>query len=539
MQNKSQKNRETGSLVSLGAQVSDGENNPVSYDIGYTVKQGLLPETIARIKQLHGPSVYLLPLSGASGGGGIFQVAAPAEGTIVGLQIAPTSEPRTKIGTVSDLTTLSLNQIVIDVDQMRIYAGAAITLEQLNQALEEYIGIQHKVLGADLTSYTYAQVGATFMTGGMGPQRRYFSDSVTDIALHNGETVESISGEALSGYAGTYGWTGVVTAVCCQYHVLPDHEIAFAIPISNAPDRLSKLIASLAKLTYLKLDRGSVLTVNGKTDLITGVEHVTTTSMDPMFERDVNNSITRRAKVLRQKCLAANVDGLLFVSGFSNQSIDEFVVELIDDQGADTPTIGGISLEHTEIFKDPNEMRAIREAIPYAARTQAPDGQYVFKDHTDATIRLHPDWVESAMSVLWQANQDYVNSIQEFFYENPSVQGQILVYGHLNPYGVDPHNRITMACDAHSDYQGAVAFLDQQRQNFYQALRDLCDDTGSIFVGGEKGAGSEREILPALGGPENAPPALARKFQRQQSAIQSALGLLNWRALPPYLNTKI
>ena len=109
----------------------------------------------------------------------------------------------------------------------------------------------------------------------------------------------------------------------------------------------------------------------------------------------------------------------------------------------------------------------------------------------------------------------------------------------VNQYGVDLGSRRTIKNNVHSDYQGAIDFLGRQRQDFYQALRGLCDDTGSIFVGGEKGAGSEREILPALGGPKNAPPALAEKFQRQQSIIETTPEFLSWRALPPYLNTKI
>ena len=36
-------------------------------------------------------------------------------------------------------------------------------------------------------------------------------------------------------------------------------------------------------------------------------------------------------------------------------------------------------------------MRLIREAIPYAARMQAPDARFVYKNHTDANIRLATD----------------------------------------------------------------------------------------------------------------------------------------------------
>ncbi|MGI9316968.1 MAG: hypothetical protein ACR2QW_06525 [bacterium] len=536
LRNDQQTSQVPDSLRVVTSPVVDGENNAVSFDVAYAVKGDTLSQTIESIKRLHGDNVYLLPISGASGGGGIFQFPAPSMGTVVGLQIVPTNQPRIRLGTVTDIVTLSLDEIVIDTAQHRIYAGAGITLDQLNQALGDQLGAQHKVLGADLTSYTYAQVGATFMTGGMGPQRRYFSDSVTEIALHTGSRIESIVGEALNAYAGTYGWTGIVTAVCCRYSILPKNETAFAIPISNTVDHLSRLLSCLSRWTYLKLDNNNLVTINQETDLITGIEHVTAVSMEPMFDRDGDNPITRRAEALKQKCLAIGADGLLFVNGYSSRPTDEFLLQLVDDTAEDELTIGGINLEYTEVFNDPEQMRALREAIPFAARTQVPAGRYVFKGHTDATVRLHPDWVESAMSSLWKANQDYVTNIEQFFSEHKSVRGQILVYGHLNPYGVDPHNRVTMACDDETVFQQTVAFLHTQRQHFYQAMRHLCDDTGSIFVGGEKGAGSEQEILPALGNLKNLPGSLAKKFERQSELVRATPAIYSWRALAPYRN---
>lgn len=534
MQDVQQDKKRSNALRPINAEIVDGENNPVFYDFAYSVKGDALPGSIDQIKQVHGQNVRLLPLSGASGGGGIFQISSPANGPIVGLQITPTSQPNIELGEVSDLTTLALDQIIIDQERERIYAGAAITLDQLSQALADRLGEQYRILGADLTSYTYAQVGATFMTGGMGPQRRYFSDSVTSISLHNGDQIELISGDRLCDYAGTYGWTGLVTAVCCRYYTLPMHEIAFAVPVSNTPDHLARLLASFSAHAYLKFDNSRVVTVNNETDLITGLEHVTALSMEPMFQRDGDNPVTRRAAGLKQKCLDAGADGLLFVSGYSDRSTDEFLLRLIDDPESKELTIAGTSLEYTEVFSDPDLMRALREAIPFAARTQEPEGQFVYKGHTDATIRLHPDRVASAMSSLWQANQDYVNSVEAIFDDNSEVEGQILIYGHLNPYGVDPHNRLTMACNDEAVFKNAVSFLHEKRAHFYQALSALCDDTGSLFIGGEKGAGSEQEILPALGGPENAPTALADKFNRQSAVIRTASPMFNWRALAPY-----
>ena len=139
--------------------------------------------SIDRIKQIHQPEFCILPLSSVSGGGGIFQVEKPLGKQVIGIQLIATSSPRVTRSSDVDITKVGLDDIIIDERRHTIYAGSAITLAQLNQVLGDELGEQFKVLGADLTSYSYAQVGATFMTGGMGPQRRYFSDSVIDVRI--------------------------------------------------------------------------------------------------------------------------------------------------------------------------------------------------------------------------------------------------------------------------------------------------------------------------------------------------------------------
>ena len=138
------------------------------------------------------------------------------------------------------------------------------------------------------------------------------------------------------------------------------------------------------------------------------------------------------------------------------------------------------------------------------------------------------------MRQLWETNQQYVGSVQNYFDQNGLLRGEILVYGHLNPVGVDPHNRITLACDDESAFYQAVEYLDEQRDNFIRRLARLCEDTGSDFIGGEKSAGLEYEMLPVFGEIENAPLLLRQKAIHQKECIRTASPMFNWRAMKPY-----
>lgn len=521
-------------LHSINHKIVDGENTAVELDYLYSIKGHNLADSIDRIRQVHQPDFCLLPLSSVSGGGGIFQVEKPVGKQIIGIQLSATSSPRVRRSSHVDITHVGLDDIIIDEQMHNIYAGSAITLEQLNQVLGDELGEQFKVLGADLTSYTYAQVGATFMTGGMGPQRRYFSDSVIEVALHNGDQIISVVGDALKNYAGTYGWTGLVSAVCCEYFELPAVEIAFAIPVNNSPAELSRLLQHFSPLTDLKITNGKVLSQNDGSDLILGLEHITIGAMQA-FIHSGDNALTKRARQLQTNCEAANADGLIFVNGYSNLSADNFLFNLVDDADSDDFTIAGIALDHTEIFNVPDQMRAVREGVPFAARTQAPKGRYIYKMHTDANVQLNRGCVAKCMDQLWRANQSYVGSVERTIASEPAITGQIIVYGHLNPTGVDPHNRITLACDDETIYQQAITDIHILRDEFVRNLKTLCDDTGSCFIGGEKSAGSEYALFSAFGGPEQAPAMLADKFKRQRKTIRSASPLFSWRAITPYI----
>ena len=514
--------------------VTDGENNAVEFDMAYPVIADL-DTAIKQLKQMHGNDVLLLPMSGTSAGGGIFQTSSKPSAKVIGLRFDPPSSPRVRLASLPALSEIDLDEIVIDAEHQQIAAGCSITLDQLNRALAQKLGHSYKVPGADLTSYLYAAVGATFMTGGMGPQRRYFSDSVVEIALHDGEEIVSIRGKALQGYAGTYGWSGIVCALRCNYYRLPENEIAFALPVSDGSVDIARLLGHLSPYTLLDLNREKVTSGAGTQDLILGIEHVSEGSMAPLLATVTDNPARQRAAGLQQKCIAAGADGLVFINGFSDRSIDEFLLDLADERQAEEYTIAGIGLEFAEVFSDPEEMRAVREAIPYAARTQAPSGRLVYKNHSDAIIRVPLDQVVPVAEQLWEINRHYVASIENYFADSSEIDGQVLVYGHLNPYGIDPHNRVTMSSDNKNAFEQGRDYLVEQRARYYRSLAALCDTSNAIFVGGEKAADSELGIYHALGGPENSPSALFNRFKQQRATIRAAAKMFNWRAPSIYL----
>lgn len=520
----------------LGQPISDardGENNPIEFDIAYPVG-GRLEEAVAEVRRRHGDSVYLLPISGASAGGGIFQSAGKPDGSVVGLRFDPPAEPSIRIGSGVDLSGLGLDEIVIDIESRQLCAGAAVTLDQLSRALRQEVGHNFRVPGADLTSYQYAAVGATFMTGGMGPQRRYFSDSVVEAAIYDGRSTRVVDGDALRGFAGTYGWSGIVGAVRCNYYRFPENEIAFALPLRQTPAGLSGLLGKLSAYTFLDLDGDRVHSTANALDLILGLEHVSAQSMQPLLRDTADNAITARARELRQKMIDADADALIFVNGCSERAVDEFLLDLADELPDGEYTIAGIGLEHAEVFGDGEEMRAVREAIPYAARMQKPAGRLVYKNHTDADLRLAEAGVGEAARRLWEINCTYVDSVEEYFGAHAGITGEILVYGHLNPYGVDPHNRVTMSSDDETEFRQAREFLVERRASYYRDLAALCETGAATFVGGEKTADSELAIFAALGGPERAPADLYRRYRLQREAVRDAATMFNWRAPPLY-----
>ncbi|MEM7195959.1 MAG: FAD-binding protein [Pseudomonadota bacterium] len=510
----------------------DGENTPILLHECYGLDKDSFRDQLEAVFEKH-PEVFVVPMSGLSAGGGVFQSMSKREG-IIGIQLPAIADPEVRYTSRIELSALHLNEIQIDTRNRRVGAGAGVTLGQLNNAIRDYVGQHYRVLGADLTSYTYAQVGSTFMTGGMGPQRRYFSDSVESIELFDGSDFRQIEASDLIGLAGTYGWTGLVTAICCRYVETPANEIAFAIPVNSSPEILAGLLASLGRFCYPTEVSGVITNKESSDTVLLGLEHITLESMGPMLKGELDGSIRRRAESLVDKCQRANADSLVFVNGFTDGTLSDAISELADDSPADEISIAGISLDHSEVFADAEEMRSLRESVPYAARNRLPTGAFVYKNHTDATIRISPDDIQNQAEDIWRINCKYVDSVSNYFSENSQIRGDLLVYGHLNPYGIDPHNRVTMACDSEQEYTHSVAKLECFREQYYIDLAHFCASCSAQFIGGEKGAASEAEMLTAWGNSVPTPEQVAVKLTAQRREISRAKPAFSWRAFEPY-----
>jgi len=138
------------------------------------------------------------------------------------------------------------------------------------------------------------------------------------------------------------------------------------------------------------------------------------------------------------------------------------------------------------------------------------------------------------MERLWDANTDYVSAVNRCLLRHPLIHGEILVYGHLNPYGIDPHNRITLATDDQLEYNRTVEQVTELTRSFFRQLNIICKETNSEFIGGEKGAGSEHEIIEAFDHLTAIPKEISTKFQLQRKQIANSSEIFSWRALSLY-----
>ncbi|MEM7504926.1 MAG: hypothetical protein AAF417_23065 [Pseudomonadota bacterium] len=533
MQNENLKNS-TLLPKEVSVDLQDGEGTAVWCDVVYRLYPRKVPEQLEIIQDVYGQKACFVPLSACSAGTGVFQVEKPDGHTAVGLRVESPHEPKVRQETSPDIKSVALDEIVIDPDNRQIYAGGGITLNQLNVALGETLGTEYRVLGADLTSYSYAQVGSTFMTGGMGPQRRYFSDSVNLLLIHDGNETRQVEGGDLRGYAGTYGWTGLVIAVRCQFNRVPEHEFAFAIPVSNAAEALARVVTHLAPYCYLGVDGEVVDSASGNGGLLFGIEHLTADSMQPVIDSEAAEDQKNQARRLQAKCNDANAECVLFVFGASDKPNDEFLLDLLDDPESESLTIGGIDLEHTEVFPNSEVMRVFRESVPYALRHQASQGALVYKNHTDVNVRLNPADPSKAMEVLWRINQEYVDSISQYIDRTTGITGSIFMYGHMSPYGVDPHNRLTLFSDDPDLFAEAKTVVDDLRADYYRNVSKACADTQSQYVGGEKSADSENKMLSAFSDAGSMPHELVAKINLQIKTIDQAGYAFSWRRFENY-----
>ncbi len=507
---------------------SDTEGNKLKFDAQYELTNGNVWESIEYLKASFNGNLQLIPIGGLSAGSGIFSIKNTKPlGKVVGFFIAPPT-PVSDFGNIDFSISNSppihvLNAQELHIDQLakNVYAGAGVILDQIIATVKHALGKNHSVLGADLTSSGYASAGATYMTGGMGPSRINFANNIKEIIFYDGQKMERIQSKTeRSHLSETYGYTGIVAQVALPIIEMPAHEFGLALPINYDAEELARAAAYFVKNTSIQIADNKITNAG---PIIFGMEFLTRDALEML-----SPTMPQLATIL-QSMTTAKKNALLFITGYAHQhpfqDLDDSLGIFVENN------ITGLALEHAVPFDDLKAMKTIREGAPDAARSQFANAQFTYKDHTDINIRLNPNNVAHSMKQVVECYQGYETKLNAIINDTQHLQGNVQVYGHFNPQGVDPHCRVSLACDDEKILKNTVIIAKDFFEKLVVDLSKVCTQTGSTLLGGEKGIISNQKILSALqnhGAP--IPAQLLDKFTRQKKAIRGANSMFAWRS---------
>ncbi len=433
------------------------------------------------------------------------------------------------------LEALRTHQVAIQADRGLVAAGAGLTFTQVNAALAEVVGPTARVL-VDLTSIGSAFVGGVVATGGMGPLRLVPSGSLDAVCVADGGAPKIVSGEAIAEVEGMQGWTGMVAAARFRFYDVPPGEFGLVLPVQGSDvDTVAGLLAYLRPWTRITLpEPGGRIVGEGGETVLNGIELVSRNSLETFIEH-AEDPAKSKALGLLQSCEYAGADMLACLTGWSELSMDDVLMSLLDPE---TETIGGVGIDFGVGFSSGAEMetfRAIREGAPDLARTRArvvqPGKLKPWSTSTDINMVMPGD--SSAIVAVLEAYADYRIAIKGLAKELAgAVEVELSAYGHLSPAGIDPHHRVTLFAP-----EGGEAALAGARQAVAANKRTLIHDLlfaarshGSEVSGGEKGTPSLVEIARAAGGEGRLPDALKVRFRKARDAVMAAPAAFSFRA---------
>jgi len=505
----------------------DTEGNAVQLDVCYELSNGNIQECLSHFTKEYG-TFLLIPIGGLSAGGKVFQNLKKQQSDIViGLVITPPasiSEQGNIKYSMSDenpTRTLTTHELHINKKQLSVIAGAGVVLDQLKATVEEALGKSYSVLGTDLTSSSYASCGATFMTGGMGPTRINFAQSVQDIVFCDGNGELKINNKKeLSRLSETYGWTGIVQSVTLPIVKMPPYEFGLAIPISNTSTEIAKLVQYFADKT--------VITPNGLREvnlLVSGLELITQNSLELISKHSPNKKILEQ---LIANCKKAKKNAVIFISGLATKNPLEDLTDplniFVDNQTS------GLSLEEATPFTSMATMKVIREGAPELARRQFMDAKFSYKDHTDINVVINLEHCSKSVKAIIKCYEHYKEEIETLIKEENQLRGNVLVYGHLNPQGLDPHYRITICSANESVLLTAKEKAKAAYSNLVKNINQACMETGSKITGGEKGIISNSKIFSSLYHQKSVlPTAFQNQLKKQAMQISQSNIMFRWR----------
>ncbi|MBI3446655.1 MAG: FAD-binding oxidoreductase, partial [Magnetospirillum sp.] len=439
------------------------------------------------------------------------------------------------VDAATPIEALKTHQVGIDTGRGLVSAGAGLTFTQVNAALADKVGPTARVL-VDLTSIGSAFVGGVIATGGMGPLRLVPSGTLDAICIADGGAPRPVEGDAILDVEGMQGWTGMVCAARFRFYDVPASEFGLVLPVQGSDvDTVAGLLKYLRPWTCITLpEPGQRITGEGGETVLNGIELVSRDSLEAFIAHS-EEPARSKAQGLLQSCEYAGADMLACLTGWSELSIDDVLMSLLDPE---TETIGGVMIDFGVGFSSGAEMetfRAIREGAPDLARTRArvvqPGKLKPWSTSTDINMVLPAD--TGAIVAVLEAYADYRSAIRSLAKELAgAVEVELSAYGHLSPAGIDPHHRVTLFAP-----EGAEAALAAARQAVAANKRTLIHDLlfaarshGSVLTGGEKGAPSLVEIARAAGGEGRLPDELKSRFRRARAAIQAAPAQFSFRA---------
>jgi hypothetical protein len=505
----------------------DTEGKAPNLDAYYELTNGSISESINYLKESFS-EIKLVPIGGFSAGGSVFSNESSEKKTI-GLLIAPPhalSERNNISYTISEgsaTAPLKTQELHINTKEKTVQVGAGVVLDQINASVQEALGADCIVLGADLTSSGYASAGGTFMTGGMGPSRISFADTVQEITLFDGVKSQTINGEEnLALVKETYGWTGIIEHLILPIVQVPKRAFGFALPINSSAEELGKLAAYFSEKTKPVIDNGIIT----NDVLVLGLEFISENALR-LIEKNMPN--LNGFDQLKKNIVAANKKSAVFISGYAQENPFE---DLKDALGIFVENkISGLAFEQAMPFDNLQDMKMLREAAPDISRAQFRDAQFVYKNHTDINIQLDINKPAESMETVFSCYERYQKRIELLLEQADGITGNMQVYGHLNPQGVDPHYRLTLVAKTQKQLSAAQGKASELYNILVQEIQVVCSEMNCKLTGGEKGFISNQKVVTALLKNESSlPEELANKFSKQKETILQANSIFNWRA---------
>jgi FAD/FMN-containing dehydrogenase len=258
-------------------------------------------------------------------------------------------------------------------------------------AIKEFLGNTRYRINFDITTSGSSQVGANFLTGGLGDSRK--SLPVIGATMVDGDgTVRNVTDiNEINGYKGTQGLAGVVTELDLKIERAPLEDGMVVIPLKGETaeqaygDSYPELVAQIWEhMHFRKMD-----------DVwVEGAEVIDKTGLDTILRHSDNEA----AKAFRDDVLGTEHHGAVILKvrfeNMQDEAVNNFYMTLatLQEQGV----IGDFDFE----TKKPKiqALEALRHSVPEAGRDEGKLPENASKS-TDIDVVILPQNVESQKAI--------------------------------------------------------------------------------------------------------------------------------------------